>query len=129
MRSYIRGVLLFGVLLLNAGTASAADYGRTSGAFSVSPSGAAMYSVPIWTPPGPNGLTPAISVNYNSQGGNGLAGVGWNLAAVTSIERCARTVQQDGTAGGVEMSSNDRYCINGNRLRLASGTYGAANSV
>jgi hypothetical protein len=105
------------------------DYGRTQGAFNVSTSGAATYSIPIWTPPGPNGITPSISVNYNSQGGNGLAGVGWSLSAVSSIERCNRTKHHDGNGGAIELTSNDRYCIGGNRLRRGSGTYGAASSV
>ena len=89
MSSIVRRVFVLGVLALVSGAAVAVDFGRTAGSFAVSPSGAAVYSIPIWTPPGPNGLTPTISVNYNSQGGNGLAGVGWNLSAVTSIERCA----------------------------------------
>ena len=97
--------------------------------FNVSPSGAATYSIPIWTPPGPNGVTPSLSLSYSSQGGNGLAGVGWNLAAVSSIERCNRTKHQDGNGGAIELTSSDRFCMGGNRLRLASGTYGAAGSV
>ena len=106
-----------------------ADHGRTSGNFEVSSSGAATYSIPIWTPPGPAGLTPAISLDYSSQGDNGLAGVGWNVSAAREISRCERTRHQDGNPGGIELSANDRFCIGGNRLRLISGTYGAANSV
>jgi hypothetical protein len=106
-----------------------ADFGRTQGSFGVSPSGAATYNIPIWTPPGPNGLTPSISLNYNSQSGNGLLGVGWNLNATLSIERCARTKHQDSEAAAPDLSVNDRFCINGNRLRVSSGTYGAAGSV
>jgi hypothetical protein len=71
-------------------TALAMDFGRTPGGFAVS-GGSASYSIPIWTPPGPNGLTPSISMNYNSQAENGLGGVGWALGAVSSIERCTRT--------------------------------------
>ena len=99
------------------------------GSFAVSPSGATNYTIPIWTPPGPNGVQPSLALSYSSQGGNGLAGMGWNLAAVSSIERCPRTTAQDGADEGVLLSMSDRYCIGGNRLRLASGTYGAAGSV
>lgn len=122
-------VLVLAVLACFAAKAGAVDFGRTQGTFSVSPSGAATYNIPIWTPPGPNGLTPSISLSYSSQGGNGLVGVGWNLNAVTAIERCVRTKNQDGNGAPVDLSMNDRYCIAGNRLRLASGTYGAASSV
>jgi hypothetical protein len=122
---------LFGAagLLWLTSVALAVDHGRTVGSFSVSPSGAATYSIPIWTPPGPNGVTPSLSLSYSSQGGNGLAGVGWSLAAVSSIERCNRTKHQDGSGGPVELSTNDRYCMGGNRLRVGSGAYGAASSV
>jgi RHS repeat-associated protein len=108
---------------------TAADFGRTSGKFEVTSLGAAGYSIPIWTPPGPNGLTPNIALSYDSQSGNGVGGVGWHLSAGGLITRCDRSKHQDGSTGAVEITSADRYCINGNRLRLASGTYGGANSV
>jgi hypothetical protein len=50
--------------------------------------GAAVYSYPIWTPPGPGGLQPSLSLSYNSQvvdGGigslnqGGWIGMGWSL--------------------------------------------------
>jgi RHS repeat-associated protein len=121
-------------LLLSITAARAADFGETTGYFAVSSSGAATYSIPIWTPPGPNGLAPSISLDYNSQGGNGLAGVGWNLSAVSSIERCRRTKHQDGDNTEVNFTggnAGDRFCIAGNRLRLTTvgGTYGAANTT
>src|SRR4051794_15432378 len=103
--------LVAALLASLASQALAVDYGRTPGHFAVSPSGAATYSLPIWTPPGPNGLTPSISVSYNSQAANGLMGVGWNLNATASIERCNRTVGQDGSAASIDLTSNDRYCI------------------
>lgn len=105
-----------------------AEYGRTAGTFNVS-GGSANYTVPIWTPPGPNGLQPSIALVYDSASGNGLGGMGWSLSALSSIERCARTVHQDGAVGGVELTTSDRFCIGGSRLRVVSGTYGAANSV
>src|SRR5882672_8196494 len=84
-----------------ASTALALDYGRTAGSFNVSATGTSSYTRPIWTPPGPNGITPSISLNYSSQGGSGLAGVGWNLSAVSAIERCNPTTYQDGAAAAL----------------------------
>lgn len=42
-------------------------------------SGAAVLSIPIDLPPGPNGLVPELSFSYSSAAGNGLLGVGWRL--------------------------------------------------
>src|SRR4051794_21633867 len=113
MRTYIRGVLACTLLVSLSSISLAVDFGRTAGAFGVSPAGSVAYTVPIWTPPGPNAVTPPIRVEYNSQGGNSLVGVGWNLAATSLIERCARTKAQDGDAAAVDLTLNDRFCING----------------
>jgi hypothetical protein len=61
--------------------------GSTPGAGSVS-NGTAVYSIPIATPPGTNGVVPKVSIDYNSQGQGGIAGMGWNitgLSAITSV--------------------------------------------
>lgn len=128
MSNTLGRVLCAVVLASFASPVFAADYGRTQGAFNVS-GGSANYTIPVWTPPGPNGVQPSISLNYSSQSGNGLGGVGWSLAAVSSIERCVRTPHQDGGGAPVDVTINDRFCLGGNRLRLSSGTYGAAGSV
>jgi len=41
--------------------------------------GAAHMSYPIVVPPGRSGLSPQLSINYTSTGGNGWLGVGWDL--------------------------------------------------
>jgi RHS repeat-associated protein len=128
MSSLFRRAAVAGGFILLAAAAGASDHGRTRGAFQVS-SGSATYTIPIWTPPGPNGLQPTIALTYNSQEGNGLAGVGWNIAGLSSISRCARTIHQDTNPSAIDYTVNDRFCINGNRLRLASGTYGVSGSV
>jgi RHS repeat-associated protein len=128
MLSVRRSALFAFIILVNLTAPALAEHGRTAGAFNVS-GGSATYTIPIWTPPGPNGIQPSIALQYNSQSGNGLGGVGWSLSAISSIERCNRTIGQDGFSAGIDLSTADRYCINGNRMRLQSGTYGAAGSV
>jgi RHS repeat-associated protein len=49
------------------------------------PDGGAHLSYPIRLPPGRLGLQPDLAVTYNSEGGNGLLGVGWDLS-ISSIE-------------------------------------------
>lgn len=50
----------------------------------VTPSGGRTYSIPIPTAPGYN-LVPKISLVYNSQGGRGIAGEGWDIAGLSCI--------------------------------------------
>ena len=98
------------------------------GQFAVSPSGAATYTVPIQVPPGVAGMQPQLALVYNSQAGNGLLGMGWNISGLSAITRCPRTMAQDGVRGGVNYDANDRFCLDGQRLILVGGIYGAAGS-
>ncbi|HEY9533558.1 MAG TPA: RHS repeat-associated core domain-containing protein [Mucilaginibacter sp.] len=104
---------------------STPDAGRTTASLDVSPSGAATYNVPISVPPGINGVVPPIALSYNSQAGNGMAGYGWNLSGLHTISRIPRTKFHDGVTGGVNVNMDDRYALDGQRLILKSGTYGA----
>jgi hypothetical protein len=99
------------------------------GKFSVGATGAATYNIPIAVPPGTAGLTPSLSLEYNSQSGNGLLGIGWSLGGLPSIGRCSRTIAQDGAVGGINYDANDRFCMDGQRLVAVSGTYGADGAV
>jgi RHS repeat-associated protein len=99
--------------------------GVLSGKFGVSPSGAATYTVPIAVPPGIAGMAPNLALVYNSQGGNGIAGVGWTLNGLSTITRCPRTRQQDGYGRPVMMDSltpasagaqTDGVCLDGEKL-------------
>ncbi len=106
-----------------------AAVGRTVGLASVAADGTSGYSIPIFAPPGTRGMTPSLSLTYGSGVGSGWIGEGWTIGGLSSIARCAQTVAQDGAARGVRLDANDRFCLDGNRLRLASGTYGAAGST
>jgi hypothetical protein len=102
--------------------------GATPGQFAVNESGAATYRIPIQVPPGVAGMEPKLELVYNSQGGNGLLGMGWSLSGLSAISRCPRTMTVDGVRGGVNFDMNDRYCLDAQRLVLVSGTYGTAGS-
>ena len=52
---------------------------------SVTPTGARTYNIPIQIVPGYK-LCPSISLLYNSQGGNNVAGFGWGISGLSSIE-------------------------------------------
>ncbi|MHB8472046.1 MAG: SpvB/TcaC N-terminal domain-containing protein, partial [Gammaproteobacteria bacterium] len=123
-RAFVR--LLAAVIFVPA-LVHAAD-GYTPGSFTVNDTGAANYSIPIAVPPGAAGMQPSLALTYNSQGGNGLLGMGWSLSGLSAITRCPQTYATDFNAGGVDLTYNDRYCLDGQRLILINGTYGYANS-
>ena len=109
-------------------TGSSAEVGITEGQLSISLSGAATYNIPIMVPPGINGVTPQTSLAYNSQGGNGTAGYGWNITGVSKITRIASTKYHDGIIDPVDFDNLDRFALDGQRLMVkngTSGTYGA----
>jgi len=95
------------------------------GKFNVNQSGAATYTVPIAAPPGTAGMEPALSLDYSSAAGDGVVGLGWTLSGLPSISRCPRTVAQDTIHGNVNYNTNDKFCLDGQRLMVISGTYGA----
>lgn len=96
---------------------------------SVSPSGAANYSIPIQVPAGVNGMTPNFAFSYNSQGGNGQLGMGWGISGLSSITRCPKTIAQDRVKTGITLTNTDRFCLNGQRLVNVSGAYGANGTL
>ena len=123
--SFLLGGCMLNLVVLGTPIHAATTVGATSGSHQVSSSGAFTYTIPIAVPPGTAGIEPKLSLSYNSQGGNGLLGMGWSLAGLSVIHRCPKTMVQDGVIGGVNYNANDRYCLDGQRLVAVSGTYGA----
>ncbi|WP_152453858.1 RHS repeat-associated core domain-containing protein [Microbulbifer sp. THAF38] len=98
--------------------------GILPGEFRVTESGAATYTIPLQVGPSSGGSTPALSVTYSSSGNNGPLGVGWGISGLSVITACRRTLEEDGTNG----SAFDRFCLDGQRLKLVSGQYGSLGS-
>ncbi|MCG8558478.1 MAG: hypothetical protein MI824_01650, partial [Hyphomicrobiales bacterium] len=148
MTAWARFVFGFGVtgravrpLLAAAALAAAAPaqaqtevVGTVSGQVGVTPSGGATYAVPIVVPPGTTGVQPKLALSYNSQGGNGLVGVGWSVSGLSVISRCGTDLYHDDPANGgagidpVDYDANDKFCLNGQRLVAVSGSYGASGT-
>jgi len=107
------------------------NIGSTDGTFRVDESGAATYKIPIAAVVGTAGVTPQLTLNYNSQGGNGLLGQGWSLGGLSEITRCRQTLQQDSNTLPITWSYQDRFCLDGQRLVLVPGSvaYGYPGSV
>jgi RHS repeat-associated protein len=97
------------------------EVGTINGMASVSSVGSANYTIPINLPPGTNGLVPSVSVNYNHlQKSRGLLGVGWDLAATSSIYRCSKNLYNDGYNENFDFSISDAFSIDGIRLNSTS---------
>lgn len=106
-----------------------AAVGAIAGSAGVNANGGATYSIPITLPPGTHNMQPSLSLTYDSQSGEGLAGYGWSLSGLSAIARCPATISSDGLTQAVQLNGpgnlSDDFCLDGQRLRGISGTYGA----
>ena len=94
--------------------------GSLGGVVDVSLLGGAVYTIPIDLPEGLGGMTPQLSIYYNSQERNSLLGWGWNLGGLSAITRVGSTPYHDGQCG-----TGNRFCLDGKRLlKVSSGSYG-----
>lgn len=107
------------------------NVGATFGQFDVSQTGAATYTIPIFTPAGRAGVKPEIAISYSSQGTYGPLGVGWSIGGQSSISRCRQTREHgdfrdangepvDGRPVAISFGASDRYCLDGQRLLLVA---------
>lgn len=104
---------------------SAQDAGTIGGEFTVTEAGSAAYNIPIAVPPGTAEMVPNLSISYNSSRGNGLLGIGFALEGTSSISHCPMTLAQDNMIDEVDYDSNDRFCLDGQRLVAVVGNYGS----
>ena len=91
--------------------------------------GAASYVIPIELPAGTNGVVPTLSINYNSQGSRGNMGMGWALSGLSGISRGLKTLYYDNVVSPVNLTSDDRFLIDGMRLIATQGNYGATGTT
>ena len=91
----------------------------------VSTTGAATYSIPLEMPPGTNGFQPSLLINYNSQSGYGMLGIGWNIAGLSKIERGSKNFYHDETVkrNSITFTDEDQLYLDGQRLILLSGQH------
>ncbi|WP_426749763.1 RHS repeat-associated core domain-containing protein [Myxococcus sp. Y35] len=124
------------LVFLTVGTASAsspdghlsqtAPTGNTGGYLAVTSTGQAVTSIPLQVPPGIGALSPTISLNYSSNTESGELGVGFSLAATSSIKRCGRIMSDDAALHPITFRDEanesppefpaDWLCLDGMRL-------------
>ena len=115
---------IFFALIYSSILAQSVEVGSMNGSFAVNEMGAATYTIPIDVPQGISGMRPNIALTYNSQSGNGVCGMGFSIAGLSSITRVPRSVYYDGVAKGIKYDATDAYALDGKRLLLISGTEG-----
>ena len=107
--------------------------GSTHGEVSVDQQGNMQYRVPLQAPHGRGGFTPSLSLTYNSGAGDGVLGTGWQIEGTSQISVCRGSVEHgDGPNSSGPLSfhpATDKYCLDGQRLVLVSGTHGAQGAV
>jgi hypothetical protein len=108
------GALGAALIAVSAGGASAQM--SLPGKFAVNAGGGAGYEIPISVPPGIAGMAPALTLEYGSQAGNGILGIGWSLGGLPVIVRCPQTMAQNGVIGSINYDGNDRFCLDGQQL-------------
>ena len=102
--------------------------GSLSGVYDVGDMGGVVYSIPLKMPSCIGDILPQLSVSYNSQGGNGLLGWGWNVSGLSSITRARKTIYHDGEIGDVDFN-DDVYSLDGNRMFQVSEGVGSVNEL
>lgn len=92
--------------------------GYTNVEATVGENGEAIASVKLNLPKGTY-LQPSLSIDFSSQVGNGLLGIGMVLSgSVQAITRIAPTLEQDGFTKGISFDKiTDRYAFNGERMK------------
>ena len=115
------------LLFFNLGwaqTGYTTNFHDTTGNIDVAGSGSLQFTLPIALPPSVKTVAPTINLVYSSESTNGIAGYGWNISGISSINRLGKNIDRDGKVGNLNLSYSDFYSFNGQRLILKSGTYG-----
>jgi YD repeat-containing protein len=104
--------------------------GTVGASAGTTPTGGVTYSIPIYTPPGSNGLQPAISVTYNSQSGAGIVGYGWSIAGLSVISRTGKNLYHNEEVSPINFyNNNDAFLLDGTRLNAVWGQHGQNGTI
>ena len=111
-------ILFFMILLAVLCQTVKADIvvGKVNDDLSVTPMGQLNYEIPIPVLSGTGGVSPKLSITYNSSNKLGLCGYGFDLTGLSIITRVPQNKFNDGKAGFVNFTSSDRYALDGMRL-------------
>jgi RHS repeat-associated protein len=99
------------------------DYTKVVGTLldnqSVNLNGSSNYSIPIPLPPGTHDMAPKLSLQYNSDVGEDIMGMGWSFN-LSSIVRVNKDKYQDGICKSITLDNTDGLALDGNRMYTTS---------
>lgn len=112
---YIINSLFISDILASNNERENKDVGEIPIHYSTTPIGGVAYTVPIESYSGVSGLNPNISLSYNSHGGNGIAGMGWNVSGMSTISAVNSSIYYDGETAPLSIDSEE-FALDGVRL-------------
>ena len=99
------------------------DVGEISVEYSLTPSGAVSYTIPIDVHPDTEGFQPHLSFMYNSQQRETALGYGWNISGLSGITHVSGSIYYDGKATPLSLQ-DDKLMLDGMRLiKTGTGTW------
>ncbi|NVK73120.1 MAG: hypothetical protein HWE24_06535 [Oceanospirillaceae bacterium] len=91
--------------------------------------GEASYTLELEVPAGRAGVTPSLTLNYDSGASNGVLGSGWTLSGgAHTITRCSTSLAVHGYSQAFKGVLADQLCLDGKLLLLNSGQQGYPGS-
>lgn len=105
----------------------AGSVGTLNGAIVVGDAGNVGWSTELAVVPGVGDIEPALRVAYGGSG-YGALGVGFSMETGSSVARCREVLGRDGHHAPIGWNADDRLCLDGVRLEVVSGNYGAAQA-
>lgn len=122
MKAIILYILLF--IPVASGISAKEIVGKTADSHEITPNGQFRYEIPVSVASGSGGMSPHLSIVYDSSKGDGLFGYGFDLSGISMINRAPRSLYRDGKADIIHFDGNDRFMLDGARLTLVNETSG-----
>lgn len=91
------------------------DVGEIPVQYTLTPTGAVTYQVPMDIHPDPEDFHPNLSFGYNSQQRESAIGYGWNIGGLSGITHVAGTIYYDGKSSPLSLNE-DKLMLDGMRL-------------
>lgn len=96
--------------------------GKIADSYEITPNGQFHYEMPIAAASGTGGMSPQLSIVYESSKGNCLFGHGFDLSGISLISRAPRNLYRDGKADIIHFDNCDRFMLDGSRLSIVKET-------